>query len=247
VQARTLIIGDVHGCIAELETLLRTARVSRDTRIVLVGDLVAKGPYSRHVVDFCRDRGVLAVRGNHDEAVVRYWKAARKGKELPRLGRSGQEALEQLDDKHLAWLAALPYVLRLEPDLVVVHGGLAPGVRLDRQDPEVMLTLRSVLPGGKLSDRAGEGVPWASRWKGPERVVFGHDALRGLQRYPWATGLDTGCCYGRELTALELTGSALTSSAGVRTLDRGASSRGERLLSVPARRAYAEVRRAASA
>lgn len=47
-------------------------------------------------------------------------------------------------------------------------------------------------------------VPWASVWTGPQRVIFGHDARRGLQRYPFAIGLDTGACYGKKLTGIIL-------------------------------------------
>ena len=47
---RTLIIGDVHGCLDELLALLGRAGRTPDDRVVLVGDLVAKGPSSAGVV-----------------------------------------------------------------------------------------------------------------------------------------------------------------------------------------------------
>jgi predicted phosphodiesterase len=69
---RTLIIGDVHGCARELEDLLDACAFGSGDRLLFVGDLVAKGPDSRGVLELYRRLGAMSVRGNHDQAVLRW-------------------------------------------------------------------------------------------------------------------------------------------------------------------------------
>ena len=101
-----------------------------------------------------------------------------------------------------------------------MHAGAVPGVPFEKQTREHLTTMRSIDQDGNPTKRI-EGRPWGAVWPGPERIVFGHDAIRGLQRHRFATGLDTGCVYGRRLTALLLPE--------------------RRLVSVEARRAYAAL------
>jgi hypothetical protein len=104
---------------------------------------------------------------------------------------------------------------------VAVHGGLVPGVALEHQKEDELLNLRSIAADGTPSKRVDGGEPWGSCWKGPELVIFGHDAMRGIQRHPYALGLDSGCVYGGRLSAY--------------VLPEG------RLVSVLAKRAYVDV------
>lgn len=194
---RVFVVGDVHGCVDELEALLQLAAVGPDDVLVLAGDLVAKGPASRDVVQLARERKAHAVLGNHDAHVLK----ARRGEKLKKQHAQVAGALTEPD---WAYLEGLPLWLKLEPlNALVVHAGLLPGVPLTEQPKHLLLNLRSFDDDGEPSTRAA-GRPWASRWSGPELVVFGHDAMRGLQEHPFARGLDSGCVYGGRLTGIWL-------------------------------------------
>ncbi|MFW5876581.1 MAG: metallophosphoesterase family protein [Myxococcota bacterium] len=209
---RTLVVGDVHGCRRELDALLERFGWQTGDRLVLVGDLVAKGPDSLGVVRRAQELGAVAVRGNHDEICLRWWRARRDGHAPPTLGAKHQAACRAMDEPAWRWLDALPLYVRLPAyDVIVVHAGLVPGVPLEQQKAEDLQNMRSILPDGSPTSRLEGGEPWASRWPGPEEVVFGHDAIRGLQRHPHATGLDTGCVYGGRLTGYVLPGRELLS------------------------------------
>lgn len=202
---RTLVVGDIHGCREELEDLLEAADFDDGDALVSVGDLVAKGPDSRGVLDLFIERGGRAVRGNHDQHCLRWWDARVSGEPTPRLRPAHQQVVDELEEAHWRWLADLPLWLDLEEHHAwVVHAGLVPTLPLEDQDPVDLMNMRSILDDGTASRSVEEGTPWVDHWPGPRLVVFGHDAVRGLQQRPHAIGLDTGCVYGGWLTGLWL-------------------------------------------
>jgi hypothetical protein len=210
---RTVVVGDVHGCLDELLELAARCGAPGDTRYVMVGDLVAKGPDSQGVLQWARESGVEAVLGNHDARLLH---VRDNDKDHPPKSQHVVVA-KTLKPQDWRWLESLPFWIKIGPSHLVVHAGLVPDVPLANQETKHLLNIRSITHDGQPSSKV-EGRPWAASWKGPRHVVFGHDAIRGLQLHEWATGLDTGCVYGRTLTGLVLPD--------------------HEIVSVPARRAY---------
>lgn len=209
-MSRTLVVGDVHGCAGELEDLLKAVSFSKGDRLVLVGDLVHKGPDSVGVVRMARELGARAVRGNHDENLIRLHRGA-----FPSAKKALIDVAKTFGDEDWRWLEKRPLWLALGAHHLVVHGGFVPGIPLERQSRTMMMNLRSIRADGSPTTRL-DGQPWASLWPGPKKVLFGHDAMRGLQQYPHALGLDTGCVYGGRLTGWLLEEERLVSVAARR-------------------------------
>ena len=217
VQSKeVLVIGDVHGCYDELVELLDIAGVTNNPNamVIFVGDLVNKGPKCKEVLDLVCNIGAYSVRGNHDHRCVN---KMIKLREDPTFKLEKKYTwIKDIDDSYIKFFKQLPYTISI-PSLnaIIVHGGLVPGVALNEQRPLDMMTMRNVatcideITGDILYDRVvqdNKGQSWASFWRGPEHVYYGHDAARGLVLSPHATGLDTKCVYGHCLTGIFLTG-----------------------------------------
>ena len=168
---------------------------------MFVGDLVARGPDSLGVLDIARRTGALIVRGNHEQKLLDW----RNDDEVV-LGRTHMDVARALRDVDWSLLETSSLWLDLpEHGARVVHAGVLPGIAIERQDPHTLLHIRSVgVRGSKKSSVKARGIPWASLYSGPPQILFGHNALGGLQVHPWATGLDTACVYGGRLTAMVL-------------------------------------------
>ncbi len=202
---RLIVVGDVHGCIDELRALLKLADYQPGDQVVLLGDLVAKGPDSVGVVQLAREIGAKSVRGNHDHEVIRWFEAASRGGADAVVSLEHARIARALGAAEHAWLMDSPWFIE-SADMrhLFVHAGFIPGVKLTQQNPRLMMNMRSVLDDGTVTAKNVPACGWARLWRGPQTVVFGHDAFRGLQLYEYAKGIDTGCVYGGRLTALLL-------------------------------------------
>lgn len=194
-MGRRIVIGDIHGCYDELIELLDKVKLSPADRVIAVGDLTVKGPKSREVVTlFSHDSRFSSVVGNHDLALVRFWKGITS--KLKPAQESTFAEFKNGGEHLLEYLSTLPAFIDLNSH-VVVHAGLRPGIPLHQQSLGDMVELRTLGP-----DRTSrEGTPWYEVYADPKVALFGHWPAAQPRHAKSAIGLDTGCVYGVQLTA----------------------------------------------
>lgn len=175
------VVGDVHGCLSELEALIEELSVDPDDLVVFVGDLVRKGPDSRGVLEYVMDRpNMHTVRGNNEQKLI-----------------DGDESVPGLDPVHLEYIESLPVAVSWD-DVAVIHGGIDHRKPLAEHTVDELLNMRSLAPAG------GYNRPfWFETREESPRVFFGHTVLSEPLETEFAVGLDTGCVHGRQLTAYD--------------------------------------------
>jgi hypothetical protein len=196
---RVYVVGDIHGCLNELKALVAKLSAQYNDpdvlkHMVLVGDLVNKGPLSAETVQFCSANRLHCVIGNHDMSLIKEIQSVKTEK---RSYVAKYAYASTLSDTDVAYLEALPSSLRVEGfGFTVVHAGYDTNVPLFDNNIYTLTTVRQ-LDGGR-------GYWWDGYSK-EEVIVYGHDAKYGFNDQPRTVGLDSGCCYGRKLTCCVLT------------------------------------------
>ncbi len=225
-RGRFDIIGDVHGCCDELIQLLgvlgydvdirgvgdrrcASIRAPAERRLIFVGDLVDRGPRSPDVVRIVmaavRSGQGWCVLGNHDAKFLR-WLAGRQVTLSHGLEQTVEQyALESEHHRHEVrdFLSSLPYHLWLDGGaLAVAHAGIRQEM-LGRNEEAVR---RFCLYGDTNGDVGEDGLPvryhWAAHHTSPTAIVYGHTPVPAAEWVNTTLCIDTGCCFGRRLTAL---------------------------------------------
>lgn len=203
MNGRLIAIGDIHGCHLEFAELLARLELGRDDRLILVGDLVNRGPDSCRVIDLAREHRAVALLGNHELRLLKY----RRTGDRKYIKDTDLETFEKLRPADWSFLEAMPLTFEApELNLVLVHGGFLPGEPWQKQPAEVVTRIQVIGKDGKPAKRAEQphSPPWADLWSGPPFVVYGHTPRPEVYKLKWSLGIDTGCVLGGALTAYVL-------------------------------------------
>jgi len=197
----TYAIGDIHGCNRTFQALLRQISPGRGDTLVLLGDLIDRGPDSKGVVDTVghlekKGARVVCLRGNHEQMLL----DARNGPaEADRWFNNGGKAalksfgakwIEDIPNAYMNFFEAMPLWYETG-GFLCVHGGIDFSQNDPLDDPRSLLWLRQWYAGINYT------------WLGDRIILHGHTPLAfseihaqhaalEQQRY---LNLDNGCVY----------------------------------------------------
>lgn len=200
VSARTLAIGDIHGCHVAFDNLIAKLAPASDDTIIVLGDVVDRGPGSRQVIERllelrkqCR---LILVLGNHEEMMLSALMRSEGAEEWLRFGgmatvQSYGGRPQDIPQEHLDYLQTAVSYHETERELFI-HANLRIDVPMEQQIPDWL----------RWTHMTGAEKPHPSG----KRVICGHTPQRSGEPFeiPGWTCIDTFACGGGWLTGLDV-------------------------------------------
>lgn len=198
-------IGDVHGCADELEELLSMLPLNSDSTVVMLGDYIDRGPYSRRVIEILIEwktkHNIVTLSGNHEEMLREFLDGSNPQRVARFILNGGSSTLADFADDHGEWVIPSSHLKFLDElqlwyetdDHFFVHAGV-PDISLKEldavRDRDELLWIRRAFIGN------------SRRWE--KRIVHGHTPVNAVEVSASRINVDTACAYGGFLTAIEL-------------------------------------------
>lgn len=196
----TVAIGDVHGCYSQLTQVIQPL-IGSQSEVIFLGDLIDRSPEPNgdlrvlQLVYFMQQnphafglKNVVVLKGNHEEIFLHVNTHGLNNS----IGEcwcyhGGNPELLKRAQPFIDWLIERP-TYYVKGKYLFVHAGVMPGVPLDQQEKEDLLWIRE-----PFLDVDHE-LPYV--------VVHGHTVVPEVEVLAHRIGIDTGACFGGELTAL---------------------------------------------
>ncbi|BCL34087.1 hypothetical protein NSMS1_05340 [Nostoc sp. MS1] len=225
------IIGDIHGCCDELETLLQQLGYEKSTEVeytlwdaptyhhpqgrkaIFLGDLVDRGIRILDTVKLVRNMvaagTAICVPGNHENKLLRKLRGknvkVNHGLEqtLEEIAALPEEIREPFTKELTEFLDSLvSHYLLDDGRLVVAHAGM----KQEMQGRGSGAVREFALYGESTGEIDEFGLPvrynWAGDYRGEALVVYGHTPVPEAEWLNNTIDIDTGCVFGGKLTAL---------------------------------------------
>jgi calcineurin-like phosphoesterase family protein len=198
-------IGDVHGCADELDELLAILPLTDDSIVVMLGDYIDRGPYSRRALDILMEartkHRIVTLSGNHEEMLREFLDGSNPQRVARFILNGGSSTLADFADEHGEWVipkSTVEFLDNLElwyetDDHFFVHAGVPdmPLKEIDAvRDRDELLWIRRAFIGN------------TRKWE--KRIVHGHTPVNAVEVSASRINVDTACAYGGFLTAIEL-------------------------------------------
>jgi serine/threonine protein phosphatase 1 len=197
---RSFIIGDLHGCRDMLEKMLAIIPWDHERdNLIFVGDYIDRGDDSKGVIDILLKLTAMSPRvqclmGNHESLFLDYLSGKDQHNFLINGGVATLNSYRlngriYIPPQHISFIESLKILIELD-DYFVVHAGLMPEVRIEKQTIKDILWIREVFI--------------FSEYDFGKKIIFGHTPFLSPFITDNKIGLDTGAVFGNKLTCVEL-------------------------------------------
>ena len=187
-EERLIAIGDIHGEIKKLNSLLKKLNLTESDTIVFLGDYIDRGKNSKEVIErlieLSENINCIFLKGNHEQMFLKMVKTKSETEVASWLLNGGAATLDNYGDLiemltlHGEFLKSLqPYYLTEK--YLFVHAGINPNKALAKQTEDDLLWIRDGFIGKKHNLK--------------QKIIFGHTSFYEPYTEDDKIGIDTGC------------------------------------------------------